>query len=71
METTMSTLRHTLRLRSVIPAKAGIHRHSLRKSNMDSRFRGNDGKECGNDGKEYAAIKAMSCLSLIATSVWS
>jgi hypothetical protein len=28
---------------AVIPAKAGIHLRLLHQSNMDSRFRGNDG----------------------------
>ena len=30
-------------LRAVIPAKAGIHLCFKHQSNMDSRFRGNDG----------------------------
>ena len=32
----------------VIPAKAGVHLRFLHQGNMDSRFRGNDGKEEAN-----------------------
>ena len=34
-----------MHLIAVIPAKAGIHFDFLPQSNMDSRFRGNDGLE--------------------------
>ena len=59
---------------AVIPAKAealfnskswSIHLRFLHQSNMDSRFRGNDGKE------EYVSLQVIGRLLLIAKPIWS
>ncbi|MFC3652682.1 hypothetical protein ACFONN_14080 [Dyella humi] len=50
---------------AVIPANAGIHVALMQEAKMDSRVRGNDGKE------EYVALQVIGRLLLIVKPIWS